>query len=166
MVYTVQAGTTAFLECQVEGLTNRSVSWVRRRDRHILAVDREVFIPDPRFSILESGDLWTLSMRDVVAQDEGTYQCQVSCKNRLSKLIDLVVVVPRVEIVPGEDRHVRRNSRVVMECVVDQVIHRPHHVAWIRNGKVRKTLNVMNGGHNRPFLLKRSVKLANWVKER
>ena len=137
MVYTVQAGTTAFLECQVEGLTNRSVSWVRRRDRHILAVDREVFIPDPRFSILESGDLWTLSMRDVVARDEGTYQCQVSSKKRLSKLIDLVVVVPRVEIVPGEDRHVRMGSRVVMVCVVDQVIHRPHHVAWIRNGKVR-----------------------------
>ena len=97
MVYTVQAGTTAFLECQVEGLHNRSVSWVRRKDRHILAVDREVFIPDSRFSILQSGDRWTLSMRDVMVRDEGTYQCQVSAKNRLSKMIDLVVVVPRVE---------------------------------------------------------------------
>ena len=117
---------------------NRSVSWVRRRDRHILAVDRELFIPDNRFSILQRGDRWTLSIRDVVARDEGSYQCQVSSKDRLSKLIDLVVVVPRVEIVPGVDRHVRRDSSVVLECVVDQVIHRPRHVAWIRNGKVRR----------------------------
>ena len=101
MVYTVQAGTTAFLECQVEGLNNRSVSWVRKRDRHILAVDWEV-----------------------------------SAKNKLSKLIDLVVVVPSVVIMPMGDRHVRMGSTVVMECVVDQVMHRPHHVAWIRNGKV------------------------------
>ena len=137
MVYTVQAGTTAFLECLVEGLNNRSVSWVRKRDRHILAVDWEVFISDPRLSILHSDGRWTLIIRDVRARDEGTYQCQVSAKNRLSKLIDLVVVVPSVVIMPVGDRHVRMGSTVVMECVVDQVIHRPHHVAWFGNGKVR-----------------------------
>ena len=135
-MYTVQEGTTAFLECEVVRLTNASVSWIREKDRHILAVDREVFIPDPRIAVLQAGELWTLTLRDVVAEDEGTYQCQVSAEEKLSKMIDLVVVVPRVDIIPGGDRHVRLGSRVVMECVVDQVIQTPHHVAWIRNQKV------------------------------
>ena len=138
LVYTVQEGTTAFLECEVERLMNGSVSWIREKDAHILTVDREVFIPDPRISILHpaGGQLWTLTLLAVTSADEGTYQCQVSAQHKLSKRIDLVVVVPRVTIVPGEDRHVRRGSRVVIQCVVDQVIHRPHHVAWIRNLKV------------------------------
>ena len=78
----MQAGTTAFLECGVELATNRSVSWVRNRDRHILAVDTEVFIPDPRFIILQTGEVWTLGIREVQATDEGSYQCQVSSVNR------------------------------------------------------------------------------------
>ena len=137
----MQEGTTAFLECHVEGLGNESVSWVRRRDKHILAVDMELFIFDPRLAILQSKDRWTLSLRNVVEEDEGTYQCQVSSSNKLSKLIDLAVLVPRVDIVTGGDRHVRRSSRVVMKCIVDQVIHRPDHVAWIRNGKVSTQYN-------------------------
>ena len=140
MVYTVQAGTTAFLECLVEGLNNRSVSWVRKTDRHILAVDREVFISDPRLSVLHRNDRWSLIIRNVMVKDEGTYQCQISGKKRLTKLIDLLVVVPRVVIVPMGNIYVRVSSRVGIQCVVDQVIHRPHHVAWIRNGQVRRKL--------------------------
>ena len=66
----------------MEQVTNRSVSWVRTRDRHILAVDMEVFIPDTRFLIMHSGHTWTLAIREVSARDEGTYQCQVSSVNR------------------------------------------------------------------------------------
>ena len=77
-----QAGTTAFLECGVELVTNRSVSWVRRRDRHILAVDEEVFIPDTRFQVTHVGNKWTLVIREVGVTDEGSYQCQVSSVNR------------------------------------------------------------------------------------
>ena len=137
IVYTVQVGTTAFLECLVRVL-------VRKRDRHILAVDWKVFISDPRLSILHSDGRWTLIIRDVRARDEGTYQCQVSAKNRLTKLIDLVVVVPSVVIMPMGDRHMRMGSTVVMECVVDQVLHRPHHMAWIRNGKVRMMSQILS----------------------
>ena len=48
LVYTVQESTTAFLECEVTMLGNGSVSWIREKDRHIMTVDTEVFIPDPR----------------------------------------------------------------------------------------------------------------------
>ena len=70
------------MECGVELVTNRSVSWVRRRDRHILAVDEEVFIPDTRFQVSHVGHKWILVIREVSVMDEGSYQCQVSSVNR------------------------------------------------------------------------------------
>ena len=42
------------------------VSWVRKRDSHILTVDKTVFISDPRFRILrleESGNDWDLHIK-------------------------------------------------------------------------------------------------------
>ena len=45
---TVQEGDTAVLGCKVGFLEDESVAWVRRADSHILAVDKEVFISDPR----------------------------------------------------------------------------------------------------------------------
>ena len=49
----------------------------------------------------------------------------------------MIVVTPRVSILPGKDVHVQTGSNVVLTCVVDQVIRVPDHVAWIRNGKVK-----------------------------
>ena len=65
--------------------------------------------------------------------------------SRLRKLIDLIVVTPRVFIQPGEDVHVQTGSDVVLTCVVDQVIHVPDHVAWIRNGKVKVQIQLKRG---------------------
>ena len=59
----------------------QSVSWVRGRDSHILTVDRETFISDPRFSSLHRrgpmSDLVTLSIAGAREEDEGSYECQV-----------------------------------------------------------------------------------------
>ncbi|XP_070143294.1 uncharacterized protein dpr11 isoform X3 [Drosophila kikkawai] len=45
---TTQIGTHAYLPCRVKQLGNKSVSWIRLRDGHILTVDRVVNI-DVRF---------------------------------------------------------------------------------------------------------------------
>ena len=94
---------------------------------------------DCRVAILKTGDLWVLSLKEVRAKDEGTYQCQISAETKLVKKVELVVVVPRVEVVPGGEKHVKKDSKVVMRCMVEQVIQRPLHVSWIRNNKVRQT---------------------------
>ena len=57
-------------------------------------------------------------------------------------MIDLVVVTPRVSIMPHGDLHVQVDSHVVFTCIVDQVIHIPDHVVWIKNGKVRPGYNL------------------------
>ena len=48
---TTQLGKHAYLPCKVKQLGNKSVSWIRRRDAHILTVDRDTFIADDRFQV-------------------------------------------------------------------------------------------------------------------
>ena len=55
----------------------------------------------------------------------------------MRKLIDLTVVTPSVSILPPGELHVQAGSHVQLTCVVDQVIHVPDHVVWIKDGKVR-----------------------------
>ncbi|PNF21839.1 hypothetical protein B7P43_G05967, partial [Cryptotermes secundus] len=71
------------------------VSWIRRRDAHILTVDRYTFIADERFQsfLVEATDTWTLQIKYVQARDAGKYECQVSTEPKLSHVITLNVVV-------------------------------------------------------------------------
>ena len=60
--------------CLTSYLNNESVSWVRRRDSHILAVDREVFISDQRFiaNIQKLSNLWILKVSLDIRAVNGT----------------------------------------------------------------------------------------------
>lgn len=55
------------------------VSWVRRRDWHILSSGMLTYTNDERFQILhpEGSDDWTLQIKYVQKRDNGTYECQV-----------------------------------------------------------------------------------------
>jgi len=70
------------------------VSWIRKRDAHILTVDRYTFIADERFQafLVESTDTWTLQVKYVQARDAGQYECQVSTEPKMSTFITLNVV--------------------------------------------------------------------------
>lgn len=70
------------------------VSWIRRRDAHILTVDRYTFIADDRFQafLVEATDTWTLQIKYVQARDGGKYECQVSTEPKMSHFITLNVV--------------------------------------------------------------------------
>lgn len=91
---TTQLGTHAYLPCKVKQLGNKSVSWIRRRDAHILTVDRYTFIADDRFQafLVEATDTWTLQVKYVQARDAGQYECQVSTEPKMSHFITLNVV--------------------------------------------------------------------------
>lgn len=84
---------------QVNKIFNKSVSWVRMRDDHILTVDRVIFIADERFNafhptsgLTELPDSWQLQIKYVQARDEGVYECQVSSEPKVSAQIRLHVV--------------------------------------------------------------------------
>jgi hypothetical protein len=62
------------------------ISWVRRRDWHILTSGMFTYTNDERFQVLhsEGSDDWTLQIKYVQKRDNGTYECQVSVTVRLS----------------------------------------------------------------------------------
>lgn len=60
-------------------MTLFQISWVRRRDWHILTSGMFTYTNDERFQVLhgEGSDDWTLQIKYVQKRDNGTYECQV-----------------------------------------------------------------------------------------
>ncbi|CAG7825099.1 unnamed protein product, partial [Allacma fusca] len=91
---TAYSGQTAYLQCVVKHLGDKTVSWIRRRDLHILTSGNHVYTSDPRVSLLRQGKLynsWTLKIIRVSKKDEGAYECQVNTEPKLTASIFLLV---------------------------------------------------------------------------
>ena len=70
------------------------VSWIRKSDSYLLTVDRDTFIADSRFESLHlmASDTWTLHIRNVRPEDQGSYECQVSSEPKTSLLFQLNII--------------------------------------------------------------------------
>ncbi|KAH9640211.1 hypothetical protein HF086_008447 [Spodoptera exigua] len=132
---TTQLGTHAYLPCKVRQLSNKSVSWIRRRDAHILTVDRFTFIADERFQafLVEATDTWTLQVKYVQARDAGVYECQVGTEPKMSHFVQLNVVVPKIEIVGESELYVKAGTTVSLKCVITQALEEPAYIFWYHN---------------------------------
>jgi hypothetical protein len=77
---TVLESDAAFLSCKVQDLGNKTVSWIRVRDLHILTIGRYTFTGDQRFQSLydKVTQEWTLHIKRTQKKDSGLYECQVS----------------------------------------------------------------------------------------
>ncbi|XP_043213462.1 lachesin-like [Amphibalanus amphitrite] len=136
---TAQLGTHAFLPCIIQQLDDKSVSWVRNRDSHILTVDRYTFIADERFQCfhVDNSETWTLQIKYVQTRDAGLYECQISTEPKICHIVTLNVIVPRVAIVGGErDLHVNAGSTVTIQCVISRSIEQPAFVFWHHDGRL------------------------------
>lgn len=59
--------------------TQNQISWIRRRDWHILSSGAQMYTNDERFAILHTpgSNTWTLQIKFVQRRDHGMYECQV-----------------------------------------------------------------------------------------
>ncbi|TRY67117.1 hypothetical protein TCAL_05876 [Tigriopus californicus] len=140
----VNAGQTAFLECQVRNLGAKRVLWVRHRDVHILSVGPNTFTNDPRFysRVYDDEGIFILEIRKTVKLDEGPYECQISTKPTKTFLVNLHVTVPSIRI-SGESsiRHLEQHSSLNLTCTftTEESATNPqetnHQVTWFKNGQ-------------------------------
>ncbi|OXU19898.1 hypothetical protein TSAR_003381 [Trichomalopsis sarcophagae] len=163
---TVQLNTHAYLPCKVRQIGNKSVSWVRTRDDHILAVDRTIFIADDRFQshFYDKTNTWSLLVKYAQKRDEGEYECQISTEPKLSHTVRLIVIadangektkiaVPQIEILGDKDRYVKTGSTVILQCVVKNSLEIPFYVFWLhqerqlfdRKGKMNIQTKLIDG---------------------
>ncbi|RZF43609.1 hypothetical protein LSTR_LSTR014346 [Laodelphax striatellus] len=101
---TALVGKTAYLNCRVRNLGNRTVSWVRHRDIHLLTTARYTYTSDQRFQSIHSPQTedWTLQIRYPQRRDSGVYECQVSTTPPIGTSMYLSVVAPiLVQASPG-----------------------------------------------------------------
>lgn len=84
--------------CLIENISimfsSQQVSWIRKRDLHILTVGILTYTNDQRFQSLhqEGSDEWALKISSPQPRDSGTYECQVSMEPKISKAFRLMVI--------------------------------------------------------------------------
>uniref|UniRef100_A0A6A7G765 Lachesin isoform X1 n=1 Tax=Hirondellea gigas TaxID=1518452 RepID=A0A6A7G765_9CRUS len=127
-----QIGTTAVLHCPTEHVGENTVSWVRRRDYHLLTVGTVVYSSDQRFSVryISSEKDWQLHIRYVQKRDEGMYECQIATHPPISLLSTLHVVEATSEILGGPEKYMTVGSSLRLVCVLRKNTQPPSYVFW------------------------------------
>ncbi|XP_015794829.1 lachesin, partial [Tetranychus urticae] len=136
---TTQLGKTAHLHCKIRQLGDRTVSWVRQKDLHILTVGRYTYTSDQRFTCihLDDSDDWTLEIKYVQKDDAGIYECQVSTEPKMSLSIKLGVVAAKAIIPEGPELFVEVGVTVNLTCLISEPSSSPPvYVFWYHDGTV------------------------------
>ncbi|XP_048489277.1 zwei Ig domain protein zig-8 isoform X2 [Plutella xylostella] len=152
---TALVGKSAYLSCRVRNLGNRTVSWIRHRDLHILTVGGYTYTSDQRFQASHAplGDDWTLHIKWAQQRDAGVYECQVSTQPVRSYFVTLHVVdcedvyqrmaadagrVPSARILGGPDLHVDMGSTINLTCLIQFSPEPPAYIFWYHEDEVSK----------------------------
>ncbi|KAH9642831.1 hypothetical protein HF086_008462 [Spodoptera exigua] len=87
-------GHPVTLLCKVKNLQNRTVSWVRHRDIHLLTVGRYTYTSDQRFEAQHKprSEEWALRIRSPQRRDSGQYECQISTTPPIGHAVHLNIV--------------------------------------------------------------------------
>ncbi|XP_058805968.1 zwei Ig domain protein zig-8-like isoform X2 [Phymastichus coffea] len=132
-------GQPAVLLCRVKNLGNRTVSWIRKRDLHILTSMALTYTSDERFSVIgntETSDDWNLRIDYVQPRDEGIYECQVNTEPKIHRAVYLRVLDVQAEILGPEEVYVRKGSTISLTCMVNSQGVPPSNVTWYHAGYV------------------------------
>ncbi|XP_011342664.1 basement membrane-specific heparan sulfate proteoglycan core protein isoform X2 [Ooceraea biroi] len=135
---TAIAGQTAELNCYVKHPGDRVISWIRKRDLHILTSSTHAYTGDARFSVKhpEVSDEWTLKIAYVQMRDAGVYECQVNTEPKMNLAFMLKVEAAQATILGPEDVYVKKGSTISLTCEVNVRSNPPSSVSWHHGGAV------------------------------
>ncbi|ODM91011.1 IgLON family member 5 [Orchesella cincta] len=100
------------------------ISWIRRRDWHILTTGKTTYTNDERFNVLhvDGTEDWTLQIKFVQKRDAGIFECQVSTGTGIiSYFVNMFVAVPEAFILGNGEYHVEEGSNINLVCVIEKV---------------------------------------------
>ncbi|KAJ8925603.1 hypothetical protein NQ315_009443 [Exocentrus adspersus] len=131
-VVVAQIGGTATLPCVVRKFNNGVVSWVRKRDYHLLTVGLTTYNTDDRFMVEHVRHLqnWGLLIKKVQPSDAGIYECQMSTHPPTSIVVELRVTTALAEIQGAPDLYLRAGSDLSLVCTLRDSTEPPEFVFW------------------------------------
>ncbi|XP_068146298.1 uncharacterized protein dpr13 isoform X2 [Drosophila tropicalis] len=136
-VVTTQIGATAHVPCTVHHIGEGVVSWIRKKDYHLLTVGLTTYSSDERFSAthLKHSEDWTLQIKFVQQRDAGVYECQVSTHPPTSIFLHLSVVA-RAEISGPPIRYLTPGSTLRLQCRVVQNTEASEFIFWYHDNRM------------------------------
>ncbi|XP_069671895.1 zwei Ig domain protein zig-8-like [Periplaneta americana] len=137
-VVLAQIGSTPILHCEVADIGEGTVSWIRRKDYHLLTVGLATYSSDDRFftAHVRNTQDWALHVRYAKARDGGLYECQVSTHPPSSLFVELQLVEARAEILGGPDKFVKSGSSLRLTCVLKKSTEPPVYVFWYHESRM------------------------------
>ncbi|GAB0092141.1 Zwei Ig domain protein zig-8 [Sergentomyia squamirostris] len=136
---TTQVGATAHIPCVVHYIGDGVVSWIRRKDYHLLTVALTTYSSDERFSAthLKTSEDWTLQIKFVQPRDAGTYECQVSSTHPPQSIfLHLNVIEARAEIIGPTVRYLTPDSTLRLICRVIQSTETSEFLFWYQDDRM------------------------------
>ncbi|KAG7306201.1 hypothetical protein JYU34_008800 [Plutella xylostella] len=126
------------LLCRVKNLQNRTVSWVRHRDIHLLTVGRYTYTSDQRFEAQHKprSEEWALRIRSPQRRDSGQYECQISTTPPIGHAVYLNIVEPETTISGGPELFIQTGSTINLTCVVRHTPEPPTSITWTHGEQV------------------------------
>ncbi|XP_012154852.1 ras guanine nucleotide exchange factor V [Ceratitis capitata] len=137
-VVTTQIGASAHIPCTVHHIGDGVVSWIRKKDYHLLTVGLTTYSSDERFSAthLKHSEDWTLQIKFVQLRDAGVYECQVSTHPPTSIFLHLNVVEARAEISGPPIRYLTPGSTLRLQCRVVQNTEASEFIFWYHDNRM------------------------------
>ncbi|KAF5293891.1 hypothetical protein FQA39_LY13596 [Lamprigera yunnana] len=128
---------TSYLNCKVRNLGNRTVSWIRHRDLHLLTVGRMTYTSDQRFTSIHNPltEDWTLQIRYPQRRDSGIYECQVGTTPPIGIPMYLSVVEPITTLLGGPEMYINKGSTMNLTCIVKHSPEPPPTISWTHNSQ-------------------------------
>ncbi|XP_076335978.1 lachesin-like isoform X2 [Tachypleus tridentatus] len=135
---TTQVGQTVFMHCYFEAFGDKTVSWVRLQDFHVLTVGKYTYTTDDRFKAFhtEYSNEWTLKIELVQESDGGFYECQLTSNPPVCQVLYLHVLVPQTDIHGGSDLFVDPGSPINLTCVISDSPELPSFIFWYHNNRM------------------------------
>ncbi|XP_018017331.1 muscle, skeletal receptor tyrosine protein kinase isoform X2 [Hyalella azteca] len=132
---TAVVGQTARLPCRVINLGQKDVTWIRKRDIHILTLGVSTYTSDARFTVVRNRKTkeWILQISPVAFRDAGVYECQVSTSPKISLPVTLNVEVQQARIQGPSEVYIQNGSTISLTCVVNTHSENVGAVSWFRN---------------------------------
>ncbi|KAK5647434.1 hypothetical protein RI129_002326 [Pyrocoelia pectoralis] len=127
-----QIGTTAVLHCEVVDIGESTVSWIRKRDYHLLTVGLQTYSSDKRFftSNGKNGQDWSLHIRYSELKDSGLYECQVTTHPASSLFVELQLLEAHADIIGGSEKIVKSGSPLRLSCILRRTTEPPEYIFW------------------------------------